>query len=55
MHKFGDEILVSEVRNGWARISEEDDEYPFIGIPFIGAAVGAACAVEFRGRGSVAL
>lgn len=30
-HKLNDEVLVSEERNGWVRVSEEDDDYPYIG------------------------
>ena len=31
VHKTGDKILVKEVRCGWAKLSEEDDDYPYVG------------------------
>ena len=31
VRKLGDEVLVTEERDGWVRMSEEDDDYPYVG------------------------
>ena len=31
VRKKGDEVLIAEERGGWVRLSDEDEEYPYVG------------------------